>query len=474
MTAAIGQVAQFAFNQLTSGGLGSQLLGSVIGGGMNTMQQKMTAPTVAPTQMPEARGIMVNKNSNNESIPVLYGKRRVGGTRVYIESSDGSGNTAGTEYLNMVMVLAEGQCCRITKIFFDDELVFDGALTHEQTANSGNDVGGNRFENTFTVEFKDGRDDQTVSTLIQNSVGASNWSNNHRLRGVSYIAVKMQADAEKYEGAVPTITVELCGKQVADISTDPFSSYSPAEDINPVDAIYDYLTNTRYGRGIPAADIFLGDAGTPENYSFRKARQDLQNSGVIKFNGLVHTNETLFNNVQLMAEMANLYLIYSNGKYRLHYQTSGETASRTLTTDDILGGMKIGGNDKANRLNKATASFSDGAQNYHDDSLIVENTTYKTEDNAETLEANFEFSLITSKTAVTQMLNQKMDQSRNTRTLEVTVSHRFLNTDVGDIVGVTHEALGFTNKLFRVMKMEMSMDNSISLTLLEYDSTAHI
>jgi hypothetical protein len=40
----------------------------------------------------EARGALVNKQSNIEQIPVIYGERRVGGTIVFVETS-GSNNT---------------------------------------------------------------------------------------------------------------------------------------------------------------------------------------------------------------------------------------------------------------------------------------------------------------------------------------------------------------------------------------------
>ena len=35
----------------------------------------------------EAKGTLVNKDSNNNPIPVVYGKRQVGLTRVFVESS---------------------------------------------------------------------------------------------------------------------------------------------------------------------------------------------------------------------------------------------------------------------------------------------------------------------------------------------------------------------------------------------------
>ena len=39
------------------------------------------------TQEAEAQGVLVNKQSNNANIPVIYGTRKVGGTRVFLETS---------------------------------------------------------------------------------------------------------------------------------------------------------------------------------------------------------------------------------------------------------------------------------------------------------------------------------------------------------------------------------------------------
>ena len=75
------------------------------------------------------RGILVNKQSNNACIPVIYGERLVGGTRVFIETS-GTDNT----YLYVALVLAEGEVNSIEQVIVDDKVVtFDGALTHGTT-----------------------------------------------------------------------------------------------------------------------------------------------------------------------------------------------------------------------------------------------------------------------------------------------------------------------------------------------------
>jgi len=50
------------------------------------------------------RGILLNKQSNDANIPVIYGERLTGGTRVFMETS-GTDNT----YLYMSIVMAEGE-----------------------------------------------------------------------------------------------------------------------------------------------------------------------------------------------------------------------------------------------------------------------------------------------------------------------------------------------------------------------------
>jgi len=72
------------------------------------------------------QGILLNKQSNNASIPVVYGERLLGGTRIFLETS-GSSN----QYLYMAIVLAEGEINSIEEIIVDDKTVtWTGSLTN--------------------------------------------------------------------------------------------------------------------------------------------------------------------------------------------------------------------------------------------------------------------------------------------------------------------------------------------------------
>jgi len=51
-----------------------------------------------------AAGMLINKQANDAPIPVVYGQRKVGGTRILLEVT-GTDN----EYLNIVLAVSEGE-----------------------------------------------------------------------------------------------------------------------------------------------------------------------------------------------------------------------------------------------------------------------------------------------------------------------------------------------------------------------------
>ena len=65
-------------------------------------------------------GMLVNKNSNNDPIPIVYGERRVGATRTFMRSAGADGASGSNEYLHIVYTICEGPIEDITKVFFND------------------------------------------------------------------------------------------------------------------------------------------------------------------------------------------------------------------------------------------------------------------------------------------------------------------------------------------------------------------
>ena len=436
----------------------SAIVNQVFGG--NKRKQAMNAG--------RPRSLMVNKNSSNEPIPVVYGRRRIGGTRVFVGTSDGSGGS-GTNTLNMALVLCEGQMGNLKKLYFNDEVIFDGTLTHGSSITGSNDVNGNKYESTYEIQYFDGRDTQTVSSVLQGSIGSSTWTNDHTLKGTAYLGIKLTFDADKYNGGVPLITAELNGKKLT--STADYTSVTSGADQNPVDVLYDYLTNTRFGKGLNGT---AGALGKIDRSAFTSVRSDI--GSTYKINGGLDTDIALYENIQEILDASNLMLIYTNGKYTLKARKQNETAVYTFTQDDILDSMQVQMPDKKTKKNKITVTFPDESSdyNYNENIKIVESPSFLTADNDSVLEGRIEFNLVTNATLATNLATYKMNASRKTMVVQFEAPHVKLPVECGDVVAITNADFGFSAKLFRVLQMEITPDNTLNIVAQEYDSSIEL
>jgi len=170
-------------------------------------------------------GPLVNKDSGVGNIPVVYGERRLGGYRVFI-STNGTDN----EYLYVALAICEGQVQGIDKIYIDEDEVPMSSYAHgtQATPSSG------AYSDRLVTQFFDGRDDQTVSTLLDVAPG---WGSNHRMRGVSYLACRFrwkkiedQADSDNnpYRSGIPKIQVRLKGRKIFNIINGYTQAYKGA------------------------------------------------------------------------------------------------------------------------------------------------------------------------------------------------------------------------------------------------------
>ena len=169
-----------------------------------------------------AKGVLVNKTSSNAPLPVIYGQRKIGGVAIFLETSG-----ATNEHLFMIMALCEGGVESCEKIYIDDkEVTWSGTLTDgtERTVNSSDSnfykadptVDGSSAESTISVTWYDGDDDQSYNT----TVGAlSSWTSNHRLRGVSYLALKFNWYLDCF-GGIPNVKALIKGRKVYDPNLD--------------------------------------------------------------------------------------------------------------------------------------------------------------------------------------------------------------------------------------------------------------
>jgi hypothetical protein len=445
---------------------------------LSWLSPKIDIPDYGTSEFDEyEKGILLNKQSNDASIPVIYGERLVGGTRVFLETS-GTDNT----YLYMALVLSEGEISDITEIRVDDKTVtWSGDLADniQVTVNSSDSNFYKNSASLITVEPHFGSDDQTSSSLLST---LTNWGSNHRLRGLAYLALRFTWNQDAFN-SIPKVQAIVRGKKVISYNSS-LVAQTVAFSTNPAWCLLDYLTNERYGKGLSVSDINLQSF---YDSSLICETQVTPYSGasdinIFDCNTVLDTSNTVIENVRDLLKGCRGYLPYTAGKYQLIIETTG-TASITLTEDDIIGGYELSSPNKNEKYNRVIVSFVNPDRNYQvdevqfpptDDSGLPsadQHATMKSVDGGFLLEGKFDFKSITSPYQAEEMAEIILRRSREALGLRVRVGFDAYDLAIGDIVGITHASLGFNAKNFRVLGITFNEDYTINLTLIEHQDS---
>ena len=468
-----------AFNLFSGKGFNPFVaLGIFAVGWLFTRSQKPDIPDFGTNDFEETeKGILVNKQSNNASIPVVYGERLIGGTRVFIETS-GTDN----EFLYIALVISEGEINSIEEIRVDEKVVtFDGALS-DNTQRSVASSDSNFYKDGasyITIEPHFGTDAQSASSLLST---LSSWGTNHKLSGICYLALKFKWNADVF-GGVPIVQAKIKGKKVVTLDSS-LNESSATFSTNPAFCLLDYLRNERYGKGIATSNIDL--------QSFRDASQVCitqvtpfsggSDINIFDTNAVIDTSRKVIDNVRDILRGCRGYLPYVQGKYRLVIETTG-SASVSLGEDDIIGGYSLASPTKNSKYNRVIATFINPDRNFQadqvtfpptDDSSLAtadKHATMKTADGGFLLEGKFDFKTITSPYQAEEMSEIILRRSRESLGLNITCGFKAYELHIGDIVNITLSSLGFSNKAFRVLSMIFNEDYTISLTLVEHQDS---
>ncbi len=395
-------------------------------------------------QVAEQASALLNKSSNNASLPVVYGYRKIGGTRVFMEVS-GDDN----EYLHVVIAMSEGEINSFENVYLNDIISTDS-----------------RFNGVLNVYTHTGTDNQTADSNLVASV--PNWTSAHRLRGTSYVYVKLKFDVDAYPQGLPTITADLKGTKVY----DPRTSTTVWSD-NPALCIRDYLTNTRYGRGINTS--LIDDASFTVAANYCDTTVNIGGAVVKRYttNGIVNTSQGSIGILKQLLTSCKGFLVFTGGKYKLIIDKV-ETAAFTFSEDNIIGEWKVSLGSKNSQFNRIRANFINKNKQWQPDIAVVESTALRTLDNGELLEKTITLPYTTDIDRAKMITTININQSRQKISCEFTSTIEALKAEVGDVVYIKHSTVGWqylnasAGKKFRIIKMALQNNDEVRVTAVEY------
>ena len=432
----------------------------------------------------QAKGVLVNKFTANGHIPI------VGGNVVFLETS-GTDN----QYLYMAVVLSEGEINGVTSLFVNDnQVTLSGTLTDgTQRTVASSDVNFFDESSLITVEAHFGTDSQSASTLLST---LTSWTSNHRLRGLAYLAIRFEWNADKF-GSLPQVQAIVQGKKVYNPNLDGTltgGSGSHRADTsttweysdNPILQLLDYLRNERFGMGIPNSYF-------DSNFADWQTATDVCDTNITPFSGasqidlmdshtVVDTSVKAIDNVKNFVRGSRSYLNFSGGKYNILVESTG-SASITLTEDNIIGGISIQSKNKNSRYNRVIVNFTNPDKNFQSDTAQFppvdetglasadQHATMKTADGGLLLEGRFDFSMFTSPYQAQEMAEIILRRSRTSLDVSLKADATAMDLAIGDLVNITHATPAFSAKPFRVQGMTINTDHTVSLQCTEHQDS---
>lgn len=241
-----------------------------------------------------SNGYLTNTRSADEPLPVVYGRFRVGGNIVYM-SSTGTDN----EYLHMVITISEGPIEGIEAVYLNEKPSTD-------------------FGDKVYYEFFNGSGTQGVCATLQ--AADLNW--NDPMRWTAYLYIRLTFDFEKFSG-VPTVTVIAKGRQVYDPRNGQ-TAYSN----NPSLVTGDFMSNKRYGLGVPTTSM-----GTPSFISAANWYESQTNP--YTFNGVIADRQAFLDNIASILLNGRSDIFWSNGTYNLLVRKY-DTPVMSFNEDEIV------------------------------------------------------------------------------------------------------------------------------------------
>ena len=463
---------------------------SIVSSALSWLQPAKPKQSGFNSNFESAQGVLINKDSNDANIPVVYGTRQVGITRVFVESS-GSTNTN----LYIAGVLCEGGDAgiqSIDSIYIDDKLVtWSGSLT-DGTVRTVSSSDTNFYKDgasLISVQGFYGLDNQSTSSLLDES---TNWDSNYKLSGVAYVAFKFTWNQDAFNG-LPDVKVTLKGKKIYDPRLDSTkggtgshresTSSTWAYSNNSALILLDYLRNARYGKGLPTSafetnyDSFKSSATTCDTLVTPYTTGTAIN--LLTTNAVLDSSQKVIDNVRELLTPMKAIFTYTQGKYKLIIEDSGASVL-SLNKDNIIGGIKILGEKKNSKYNRVIGTFCNPNKNWQndtvsfppfDDSGLPAGDQYATmfaEDNSILLEGRFDFKHITNPYQTEELCEIILRRSRNALGVELRCTSEALNVTIGDIVDLTYVTGGFSAKPFRVMGLSINSDSTVSLQLVEH------
>ena len=400
----------------------------------------------------------VNAVSTNKRLPVVYGTTQVAPQFVDIRSG-----SIDSDVLYVVGSLSHGPIQNIGDIKFDGQIAISGSVPVNPFTTSS--LQHSTHVGTFSQTL-----DTILATDLPNVYGV-----NFKGNGIAYIVFKLTKDDEGnvFPNGIPQpITAHIQGRVVF----DPRDSQTKFSD-NPALCIRDYLTNIIYGYGIPDADINDTSFSAMANFCDEVVSTPSGDTKRYTCNGIVDTDRSLGDNLNGLLTSCLGILIYQEGKYRLHIPRPVLSTGIHINELNTVGDWNIQTIGADNTFNTFEGVYISPQMNYQPDTVNMptgSTNPFLTLDNGMELSGQVQLPFTDNVHMAQRITGTVLKRSRERSLVGVTCHEDMLAVQVGDVVEVSNDSAGWSQKQFEVISWNASEAKEVGLSLLSYDVNDYV
>lgn len=424
--------------------------------------------------------------SNTNAIPIVYGDAYLGGTFVDAVLSE---DQKVMYYVMAVSCISpNGQFgFDTTDMYYGDrKITFDG--TDQAKVVSLTDEAGNvddKINGSLWIYLYKSNDSGVITPL-----NSTYLPNDGQVMGATTIPADLRwpSSGRQMNGLAFAIVRLHYNQDAGTTSLSPIT-FKARHHLNgtgyaiPGDVWYDYITNTSYGGAVDPSFVDADSATELNNYSneiitFQTYTGSPSTQPRYRINGVIDAGQTVLSNLDKIMTCSDSWMAYNaaSGKWSVVINKA-ESASYSFDDDNIIGEIRVSATDITQSINQVEAKFPNKEARDQPDFVNLATPYILRYPNEPDNKYSVNYDLCNDSVQAQYLANRILEQAREDLIVSFSTTYYGIQVDAGSVVSVTNSDYGWTNKLFRVVKVnEASLpDGSLGakLEMTEYSSAVY-
>jgi hypothetical protein len=422
-------------------------------------------------------------------VPVVYGHAN---TKGIVTDARISNENKTMTYVLVISEKTQTGTFSIGDIFWNDQLLIfktgsDSHIVGSSIDQNGNGETNTNYDGLVRIRVYSGGSaaaDQIFPTTgtpvaAYSLLAGSESETSYEMNDLVFAVVQLDYDSQKGTTGLGQVTFELTNSLK-----------------NPGSVWYDYMTSERYGAGIPAGQIdtvscistttttslFSVSNQIPPN-QFLAGGTTTTNQVRYEINGVISTGDTVKNNLDKISIAGEAWTSfdYSAGQWKVilnRAATEGElTSAFQFNDDNIIGEVGVSTTNLEDLYNNLEVEFASRKIRDQNDYYKAEIAANARNDLEPDNKLSMRLEMANNALHAARIGLIELKQSRKDLIITFRADYSALQVEAGDVVKVTNDVYGFTNKLFRISKTREVEDDmgsiTVEITALQYDATVY-